>query len=349
MSTSVAPSGARWSPRALLRGAVAVAGLGVIAAVFWRIGWPGIRENLLSIGPWFLGLVALNLVAQAAFVAGLRNVLEPGGPRVSFARLYEVYAMGDAANYVAPASGEALKTHLLSDAVGGEAAMAAVTLHKHADLAAQCTLAVVGTSVALWRFPLPRAVALAAILGSLALVVLLLLMTWALGRGAFSPILRHLGRWKFLARHVEKLHPGAQAVDTRIRRFHEVHPRRFLGAAAFCFLGWFGAVVETWIVLVLLVPKAGWPSALAIESLAMVLNNALLFVPGKAGGAEGVRTGVVVVVGLTAAQGAAYALVRRSRELLWILPGWLLILYARSRHRRVAVPSDDSVRDAEKV
>jgi hypothetical protein len=76
----------------------------------------------------------------------------------------------------------------------------------------------------------------------------------------------------------------------------------------------------------LLAPREGWATAVAIESMAMVLNTMLLFIPARIGSAEGIRAGVYVLVGLTAAQGVAYGLVRRARELLWIMPGLVILL-----------------------
>jgi hypothetical protein len=62
-----------------------------------------------------------------------------------------------------------------------------------------------------------------------------------------------------------------------------------------------------------------------VEGLAMLLNNMFLFVPGRAGTAEGVRTGVFALLGMPASAGVAYSLVRRGRELLWVLPGLLTL------------------------
>jgi hypothetical protein len=55
----------------------------------------------------------------------------------------------------------------------------------------------------------------------------------------------------------------------------------------------------------------------------MALNNMLLFIPGRVGSAEGIRVGVFLVLGFPAGPGAAYSLVRRGRELAWVLPGLL--------------------------
>ena len=322
--------------KALLRGGLAVAGILVIAVLVRRIGWSGIRTNLLLIGPWLPGLVALNLVTQSGFVLALRAVLDPKPlepkPRWrDFRRLYGIYLMGDSANYIVPGIGEAAKVRLLRDLSGGEAALAAVTLHKHADLIAQSVFSIVGVGAALLWFDLPGAVVAAALLGILLFLILLLVLTWALRRGAFSPILRRLAAWKFLAPRLQRFQRAAEGVDAKIILFHAVNRGRFLGAAALCLLGYFGGVLETWIVLRLLAPSSGWSSSLVLGILPMVLSNAVIFVPGKLGGAEGIRTGVAVLIGLTAAQGAAFSLIRRTRELLWVVPGWALLIRERLR------------------
>ena len=332
---------------ALLRVLLLVAGLAVLVAILWIVGWPAILANLGAIGPWFLALVALNLVVQMAFVAGLRLVLEPPLPWSGFLHLYGIYVSGDAANYLAPTSGEAVKTHLLREWRNrGSAALAAVTLHKQADLVGQTALAILGVTLALLRFDLPGAIAWLAVAGTLALVVLLVLMTWALSRGAFSPILERLAGWKPLATRLERYRSGVRAADDLIGVFYAAHRGRFLAACACSFAGWSGGLVETYIVIRLLAPSAGWETAVAVECLAIVLNNMFLFLPGKLGGAEGVRTGVFVLVGLPAASGAAYSLVRRTRELLWVLPGWVILmrkhLWARRGWKAAGEPREVS-------
>ena len=75
-------------------------------------------------------------------------------------------------------------------------------------------------------------------------------------------------------------------------------------------MGYLGGLIESWLVLRLLAPDAPWTAVLAVEILPMVLNNAVLFIPGKLGGAEGIRTGVFLLIGLSASQGAAFAILR---------------------------------------
>jgi hypothetical protein len=159
--------------------------------------------------------------------------------------------------------------------------------------------------------------------GTAGLGVLLLLLTWGLRRGTYSPLLRGLARWKFLAGRLERFQRPAADLDGRIRNFYRLRPRKFAAATAWCLLGWCGGLLETYLVLRLLLPGSGWAAAFAIEALAMALNNMLLFIPGRVGSAEGVRVGVFLVLGFPAGPGAAYSLVRRGRELAWVLPGLL--------------------------
>lgn len=66
---------------------------------------------------------------------------------------------------------------------------------------------------------------------------------------------------------------------------------------------------------------------MAIENLAMALNSIIFLIPGRVGSAETVRVAVFSVLGLPAAQGVVYSIIRRGREVVWAIPG-LLILFA---------------------
>jgi len=306
-----------------LRIALLLAGLAAFLLLFWSVGWPAVASNLARIGGWFAVLVLFYAAPQVAFALGWWVVFEPGPRRPKFGRLFTVYLAGDAFNYLAPGgvAGEPVKVRMLPGTAGSGAAVASLTIHKHADLVSQWLFVAAGVAVAFWRFPLPLAARLAALAGVAGLGLLLVLLSWALNRGTYSPVLRRLSRWKFLADRLDRFHKPARHVDDRIRAFYRRHPSRYAAAAGWCLLGWCGGLFETYIVLRLLSPGAGWDVAFAVEALAMALNNMFLFIPGRIGTAEGVRVGVFLLLGLGAGPGAAYSLARRGRELVWTIPG----------------------------
>ncbi|MEP6767963.1 MAG: flippase-like domain-containing protein [Acidobacteriota bacterium] len=340
MPSPDAPAAEPVTGRRRSRPLLAVGGLVLVAAILWFVGWPAIAANVERVGGWFFFLVAIYAFAQAAFALGWWVLFErPARPR--FRELFGVYLAGDAANSLAPGNvaGEPLKVHLLRAETGAGAALASVTIHKHADLVAQWLFIAIGVTVALVRYPLPFAARTGAIAATAGLGGLLLVMSWALPRGTYAAVLRRLALWRPLARRIERLQDGASRVDGQIAAFYSERPGRFAISAACCFLGWCGGLLETWIVLRLLFPGSGWGAAFAVEGLAMTLNNVFLFIPGRIGSAEGIRVGVFVLLGMPAAQGAAYALLRRGRELAWTVPGVLRLFRSsagRPTERRAA-------------
>jgi uncharacterized protein (TIRG00374 family) len=309
-----------------LRIALFAVGLAVLAGLVASVGWGPVAANLSRIGGWFLGLTALYALAQGAFAAGWWVLTGPRPRAVRFGELFAAYLAGDSINYFTSVGGEPVKADLLKEKLGFSRALATVTVHRHADVFAQWLFLTAGVGVALWHFRLPPVARAAVIASLLVLGVAVFAMTWGLRRGAFRPMIARLGRIPFLARRLGRLEESAGRFDATVGEFYTERSGSFGAAVAWCFAGWCGGLLETGIVLKLLSPSSGWATAVAIESLAMVLNNILLFIPGRLGSAEGVRIGVYALVGLTAAQGAAYALVRRGRELVWLVPGFVVLL-----------------------
>ena len=309
-----------------LRIALFAVGLAVLAGLVAAVGWGPVAENLSRIGGWFLALTALYSLSQAAFAAGWWVLTGPRPRPVGFGELFAAYLGGDSINYFTSVGGEPVKAELLKEKLGFSHALATVTVHRHADVFAQWLFLTAGVGIALWHFRLPPVARFAVIASLLVLGIAVFGMTWGLRRGAFRPIIGWLGRIPFVGRRLGRLEESAGRFDATVGEFYTERSASFSVAVAWCFAGWCGGLLETWIILKLLSPSSGWATAVAIESLAMVLNNILLFIPGRLGSAEGVRIGVYALVGLTAAQGAAYALVRRGRELLWLVPGFVVLL-----------------------
>jgi glycosyltransferase 2 family protein len=306
-----------------------LAGLGVAVWIVRAVGWPAVRANFAAIGWWFLGLVVLYGLAQLAFMSGWWIVIERRLRSAGFWRLFGVYLAGDSVNYLVPwgnLAGEPVKAGLLRETWGMSQALTSITVHKHAELLAQWAFMAGGTAVALFYFAVPALVTLAAVAVLIGLGGSLLCVTWFLRRGTYLPVLNRLAAWKPLAARLQRHRDAAEALDGRLRAFYRDEGPRFAASTGLCLLGWCGGLLETYIVLHLLSPGQGWVTALAIEALAMTLNNLFLFIPGRVGSAEGVRAGVFLLLGLPVAQGVAYGIVRRGRELIWFVPGLLVLL-----------------------
>jgi uncharacterized protein (TIRG00374 family) len=309
--------------------ALIVAGTCLLVAIFWAVGLPAIEESLSQIGLWFPALVLLYLGAQLAFMAGWWVVTACEVRAEGFLKLFGIYLAGDAINYVVPSgnlAGEPVKAHLLRDRLEFGRALTSIMIHKHAELVSQWLFLAVGLALSLTQFDLPFSARLFAMVVVVGMGVALMVLMRALKKGAFSLILLRLASWKPLTARLKQYHASAKAFEDRIQHFYRTEPRKFAASAIWCLVGWSGGLLETYLILQFLAPTKGWTTAVAVETLAMALNNLFVFVPGRIGSAEGVRVAVFLLLGLTAAEGVAYGLLRRGRELLWTVPGFLYLL-----------------------
>lgn len=328
------------------RSALLLAGIAGATVLLWKTGWSAVESNLASVGWTFAALVVLYLGAEIAFALGWWSVMEPRPPLSALPEILRIYLAGNSVNYLAPGSvaGEPVRARLLRDRMETSSAIASIPIFKHAHLLSQCVFVAAGVAVALAAFDLDRAARWGAAASLVLFGSFLGLLTWALRKGSLSILFDVLSRCKPLAPRLRRYRESVHAVDERIRSFYAGHASRFVAAAGWCFLGWCGGLLETYLVLRLLAPSRGWVTAYAVEALAMALNNLFLFIPGRAGTAEGVRAGVFVLLGLPAPAGVAYGLVRRGRELLWVLPGLGFLAVRRSGR-----PGRGEVREASKL
>ena len=324
VSAPAGQGGARPSRRAV-RIVLFVFGVGVLAAVLALAGWGSVAANLSTIGWWFPVLVVGYGLAELAFTYGWQVIIgrRREGP-VRFSETFSAYMASCFVNYFTAVGGEPVRASLLARKIGYPRALATATVHRHAEMTSQFAFLLLGGGASLVHFDLPAALRIAALAGLGLFGAVILWMTIALRRGAFGALLDRLGRGPL--RRLARFRATAELLDERIGEIYARRQEHFLESVGWCFLGWCGGFLETYVVMRLLSPGAGVFDALAIETLAMLVNTVLFFVPGRIGTAEGVRTALWVLVGFSAAQGIAYGLVRRARELLWLAPGMVVLL-----------------------
>ena len=161
----------------------------------------------------------------------------------------------------------------------------------------------------------------AAAIGALLAAVLLL----ASSPERLAGTLGWLRRFPRFARLENRIPPRAR--ETGARALASVHsrPAAFALSIAASFAAWSIGVVETLLVLSLLGHPVGVALAIAIESMAVVIEGVLFFVPAKMGTQEGGRVLIFTLLGLPPALGLALGLVRRAKELAWAVPGLTIL------------------------
>jgi hypothetical protein len=119
-----------------------------------------------------------------------------------------------------------------------------------------------------------------------------------------------------------------------VRQFSRESPLRLAGSVGLFFAGWVFGGLEAYAILVLLGADASVIDGLLLEGTASLLRIAFFFLPSAVGAAEVGYATLIAGLGiqdpLTVA--AAFIAVKRSRELLWIAGGFLVLLSAGGIH-----------------
>lgn len=313
----------------VVRPLLMLAGLLGIVWLCGKIGWPAIRQNIAVIGQWFFLLVVLYLFAQMAFMSGWWILIGSRARQIGYWRMFGVYLVGDSVNYFVPPAnlaGEPVKAHLLSRSVGFSRSVTSIMVHKHAEIVAQVLFLSFSLGVAVTQFALPAALQVAALILAAGMGVAVVTAFWALKRGAFGALIRGLVKIGLKPEQIKPEWHATASLDRWLALFYKTRMPVFYWATFLCLLGWCGGLLETYIVLQWLSAKPSVAMAVSVESLAMVLNTLIFFIPGRVGSAETVRVAVFSVLGLPAAEGAVYSIIRRGREVTWAIPGLLILL-----------------------
>lgn len=300
------------------RAALAVAVV-TLAALLWVLDPAAVGKIVLGVGWGMTLIVSQEIVAHLLNALGWRLAFTAEQARaVPLAELVKLRIAGDAVNYLTPSAtiaGEITRTAMLNDSHRVEVRAASVLIAKCAQTLAQILFAGTGIVLSVWTGALAMPTRDAAYLVGAGLVVVLASAWagsgWLRRRSSRSP-----------ARPAAET--GFAAVVSVFRSFVVRYPGRcalstFMFALAY---GW-GAFEAYWICRFIGLP-VGVGAAFMVEALSTAVDSILFMVPAKIGSQEGGKVAVFAALGLPAASGLAFGVVRHIRELLWAGLGLLL-------------------------
>lgn len=134
----------------------------------------------------------------------------------------------------------------------------------------------------------------------------------------------HTARWLHrngVARSVERMLAAIHEFDDLMVVFYHRHRDRLAGALALGFVSWVVGVVEIMIVMHALGWPVGFAEAWVIEALAQLVRAATFFIPAGLGVQEGTFLLVLGTMTGSPALGVAVGVLRRFRQLVWIMLG----------------------------
>lgn len=256
--------------------------------------------------------------------------------RVPFVTLLRTRLVGEAFNLVTPTAalgGEGVKAWLLRDRLPLDESVPSVIIAKTTITLAQGVFLLLGialASIGFGRSPLLLGMQWLLGLEVLTLVAFIVVQTrgvvvWTVG------LLERLGVRQEGAGH------AAARVDRTLHTFYRHTPRRLTLSITFHLVAWLLGAVESYLILQFIGVPVSLLTATVIEAFGTGVRFATFLVPASLGVQEGGFVVTFVALGLSAADGVAFGLVRRLRELVWVAVG--LALFAVSRRPIVATSS----------
>ena len=243
-------------------------------------------------------------------------------------RAWKLRMVGESFNAVIPAGGMGgepvkavmLKTHYGVDYREGTASL---ILAKTINMIALVVFLIAGFVLMIQAQALPRAYEYVAGIGLLAFTVGVFLFFVIQRLSITSLTGTWISRWRFARRAEDILH-HIHDMDDRLVRFYTEDRGRFAGALVLALVNWLLGAVEIYYTLVFLDNPITWAEAWIIEAVAQMVRTGAFFIPAAIGVQEGAFLLVCGAVTGSPPVGLAVSVVRRIREIIWIIWGFAL-------------------------
>lgn len=322
------------------RGACLLLGVGAIALIARHVDWVGVQRSLWALGPR-APLIALPYVlVLVGDTLGWRATFEHSD-HVRLVMLWRIRVATDAVMNSLPggaALGEALKVVLLKRcfAVTVPEGVANVAISKLALAVTQAVFLVVGVVLAasdLARHSLEligrEGLELYSLFGAVGLLLLVLLVVYAIGSGMLVRVLvrlRGMAREPWKSR-LHRFETPLAGIDHGLAVARRVPGRQVLSSIALFFCGYLCLSFESWLILHLLGADISYTRALSMEALVSVLRVAFFFIPSALGAQEVGYYSLLKLYGVPHPEAivAAFALIKRTKEVAWIALGYALL------------------------
>lgn len=319
-----------------IRLATGLAGVLLLLHLLRQVGIGQIFERVASLR-WGLALVlALAGIAHALKTWAWRLTLPGDKHHVSFRRMFGLRLASEAVGQLGALGlffGETMRVSLLSPTLPLASGITSVTLDRVFFIISSALVGVVGTLLVIASLSTHHSILVCAISFVIAVLLAVGLMVVAIAR--HWPILtasaRLISRVLGLRNYMERKESLIRSIDDKLLDFYHYTPFYFWSSFGLNLVCQVFAVLEVYVILLLLGAKVGAVAALGVEGFTKVVNLAGMINPGNVGTYEGGNMLMLQLFGFTGALGLSLALTRRLRALFWGAAGAVcLFLLSRS-------------------
>jgi len=304
-------------------------GVALLAVVIAEINVAEVADQVARVGFGFAVILAVYLVAFVIDSVTWQMTIRGVPLNASWAyRVWKLRMVGEAFNTVMPGAGmggEPVKAVLLKKhyGIGYREAAASLILAKTINMIALVAFLVIGFALMIAGAGLPATFETVATAGLAILGVAVLLFYGIQRYGVTGLTGTWLSRWRVTRRIEDMLH-HIHDMDERLVAFYTKARGRFAAALVLAFVNWLLGVVEIYVTLIFLGQPVSWADAWIIEAAAQLVRTGAFFIPAAIGAQEGAFLLVCGAITGSPSLGFSVSVVRRLREVIWIVWGFAL-------------------------
>ncbi|MFQ5451567.1 MAG: flippase-like domain-containing protein [Nitrospinaceae bacterium] len=304
-------------------------GLGIIALLFYKIGFTEIEKQFSDLG-WkvlyiFLPFFLIGYIGTWAWIYTFPPPFSKY--KISFSKLFWLRVVGEAVNNftsTAHVGGDLTRVLFLKKlGVPTTKGMVAVIMDKVALIITEVFFIFTGILLLLVKMDWPAwvkgGVASSFLLAGLFIYGILLMVR----KGVFSKMSGSLQRrwdWKWL----DQIHEKIKHLDHHLSHFYRHHRREFISSNVLHYVSWILGALETWTILYVLGLRVGLVDAIMIEALVTLVKGLGFFIVGSLGVLEGGTVFLFQILNIGEGTGLAFTLLKRAREMAFGALSWLV-------------------------
>jgi len=329
-----------------------VAGAALFVLVFRDIDFSMTFSLIANVGYYLMPIYAVYGVGCLFDTAAWKFILDTPSEKISFAKLLQVHIAGEAMYRFIPAGvvvGEGVKIFLMTkqSRFSGPEVVSSLAIRKLLVGLSQGFY--IGVSVFL-GIVLAQKIGIVQLfsLGSALFVFAVFLsLGIMLSRGSlFTWIFRLLRSIPFIKTKIENEKLFFERADIELRDFF-LHKKRQGGLASLLFFGgWLTEMLETYLILVALGLKVLPYQVMVFEPVVSLTRSLAFLIPGGLGVVDSSYLSAFSSAGIAnvVSAGAAFVIIKRSKELFWIIIGlfltWLQGTSVPEETKAQSLPSD---------
>ena len=322
----------------LVRNIFFVIGIGVILVMIHSIGFDAIYRNLKETGWWFVAIIGVWVFVYLINTCSFHVIIRDGsaeGRKISFWRTLKLVISGYAINYTTPVGilgGEPYRILELKPALGGKKATSAVLLYAMMHFVSHLILWLM--AVPLLVLTVPSVTRPVEIILWIVLGLSIFLIGWAFRvykTGLIRRVL-NLGRHiPFLKKKVRRLEEEKreqiEELDGLISHLYNNRRKAFFFSLFMETLSRLVGCLEVFFMLYSVGYAVNYIQCVIIVAFASLFANLLFFSPMQLGTREGGYAIALKILAIPSGLGIYVSLCTRSRELIWIAVGILIMKY----------------------